>query len=383
MNSKCAQEQSQHSRPHAGLCAKERVPSTPPPWPQLLRRGLVSLDQLEAKGWLDAEHPREALNAAQEALDIRVPLAFQEALERGDISMSKQVIPATEEAFFAPEELADPIGDEVFSPHPGLTHRYPDRALVKITYQCAMYCRFCFRRHKVSHSEENLSFEALQPAYQYIDTHPEIREVIFTGGDPLVLTDARLEEHLGRVESMPHIETIRFHTRIPSALPERITAALCERLSQSPKMPWVVVHMNSASELTHTTLAALLRLRRHGIGLASQTVLLKGVNDSPKALEALLRGLYRAGVVPYYLHFPDLARGTSHFRIPLTEALSLMDSLKGHLPGLAIPRLTVDIPGGWGKIEVNASTSRQITKNIWEFKSPLTSQWIKIQYPDA
>ena len=350
-------------------------------WPQQLRRGIVTLSQLQNRGWLAENQAGAALEKAQEALDIRVPVSFHDGIERGDSTLAKQVIPSAEEAFIAPEELADPIGDEAFSPCPGLTHRYRDRALVKITYQCAMYCRFCFRRHKVSHAEENLSIDALQDAYNYIENHDEIKEVIFTGGDPLVLTDSRLEAHLKRVEAISHIETIRFHTRIPTALPERITAELCERFSHSRKTLWVVVHINCASELSAPTLDALSKLRRAGVGLASQSVLLKGVNDSQEALESLFRGLYRAGVVPYYLHYPDLAKGTNHFRIPLERALQLVSSLDGQLPGLAIPKLTIDIPGGFGKISISNENFRLLTGTRWEFRSPLTKQWQKVEYP--
>jgi lysine 2,3-aminomutase len=351
------------------------------PWPQKLRRGLVSLEQLDERGWLNQADAREHLVQAQEALDIRVPAAWHEGIQSGDNTLAKQVIPTVDEAYFAPEELSDPIGDETFSPCAGLTHRYRDRVLVKITYQCAMYCRFCFRRHKVSHAEENLSYAALQEAYQYIESHPEIHEVIFTGGDPLVLTDARLEEHIARVESIPHIETIRFHTRIPSALPERITPELCKRLGNSNKMVWVVVHINASSELNTETLAALRKLRKAGVGLSSQSVLLKGINDTEESLMSLFRGLYKAGVTPYYLHYPDLAKGTNHFRIPLERAIAMVQGLVGRLPGLAIPRLTVDIPGGFGKISVSSENLRQCDPYTWEFRSPLSNQWEKVQYP--
>jgi lysine 2,3-aminomutase len=341
------------------------------------------LQQLAERGWLAENDATPDLERAQEALDIRVPQSFHEGIAAGDASLSRQVIPSAAEAFIAEEELADPIGDEVFSPVAGLTHRYPDRVLVKITYQCAMYCRFCFRRHKVSHSEENLSYEALDTAYRYIEDHPEIKEVIFTGGDPLVLTDTRLEPHLARVENIPHIETIRFHTRVPTALPERITASLCDRLSASNKGIWILVHINSNSELTPSACEAIKSLKRAGVSLASQSVLLRGVNASEEALEALLRSLYRLGVQPFYLHYPDLARGTSHFRIPLPEALRLVGRLSGRLPGIAIPRLTVDIPGGYGKVTLQPETFRQVDETSWEFRSPLTGSWHRAIYPQS
>lgn len=351
-------------------------------WARLLRRGLVDLKQLADRGWLEQHASQSALRQAQNALDIRVPEAFVAGIEQGDTSLSRQVIPSVQEVNIAPEELNDPIGDERFSPRPGLTHRYPDRALVKVTYQCAMYCRFCFRRHKVSHPEENLSFAALQPAYDYIEKHREIAEVIFTGGDPLVLTDARLNEHLARVEGMPNIKTIRFHTRIPTALPERITPELCDRLAHSNKMIWLVAHINSASELTPESRKALKRLRGAGVGLASQSVLLKGVNDFQEALLNLFGSLYENGVAPYYLHYPDLAQGTSHFRVPLEAAIELMSTLQGRLPGLAIPRLVVDIPGGYGKITVSSENWRRDIDGSWWFLSPTQHTWQKTDYPN-
>jgi lysine 2,3-aminomutase len=359
-------------------------------WAQQLRRGLVSLEQIEAQGWLDAPANRPEYQLAQSALDIRVPAAFHEGIHKGDKTLAAQVIPSIAEAKVAAQELADPIGDEVFSPVAGLTHRYPDRALIKITYQCAVYCRFCFRRHKVSHSEENLSFEALAGAYNYVERNPQIKELIFTGGDPLVLTDARLEQHLARADEIEHLESIRFHTRIPLVLPERVTPALCERLSRLKKLPWIVIHCNSASELTPAALEAIAQLRKAGVPLAAQSVLLKGVNDSQAALENLFRGLFRIGVKPYYLHYPDLARGTNHFRIPLDEAIALMSGLRGRLPGLALPQLTVDIPGGHGKISVQPETCRKSMNSLdkessdeWQMRSPLTGEWVQVSYPRA
>lgn len=357
-------------------------------WGHQLRRGLVTLEQLEERGWLDAPADRPEFQTAQSALDIRVPAAFHDGIQNGDNSLAAQVIPSLAEAAVAAEELADPIGDEIYSPVAGLTHRYPDRALIKITYQCAVYCRFCFRRHKVSHSEENLSFEALRGAYDYVEKNPQIKELIFTGGDPLVITDARLEQHLARADAIDHLESIRIHTRIPLVLPERITPALCERLAQMRKLPWIVIHCNSASELTPAALEAIARLRKAGIPLAAQSVLLKGVNDSQEALEQLFRGLYRNGVKPYYLHYPDLARGTNHFRIPLERAVGLISDLRGRLPGLALPQLTVDIPAGHGKIAVEPTTCRKDpnsqenqNSDTWQMKSPLTGEWTKVSYP--
>ncbi|NBW81316.1 KamA family radical SAM protein [bacterium] len=369
------------------MSLNEGAPEANHGWAQQLRRGLVTLEQLEERGWLDASPTDADLKIAKTALDVRVPVAFHDEINKGDASLIKQFIPSVLEARIAPEELGDPIGDETFSPVAGLTHRYPDRVLVKITYQCAVYCRFCFRRHKVSHSEENLSYEALNAAYNYIETHPEIKEVIFTGGDPLVLTDKKLLPHLERVERIEHVESIRFHTRVPVALPERITSELCETLSKLKKLPWMVIHTNSASELTDAARESIARLRQAGIPMAAQSVLLRGVNDSKESLELLFRSLFRLGVKPYYLHYPDLAKGTGHFRIPLSRAVEMISKLQGRLSGLAIPQLTVDIPGGHGKIPVNSNycvlylSEGKNSCEIWKMKSPTSGDWIEVQYP--
>lgn len=352
----------------------------PLPWPRALRRGILSVDELARRGLVEeSELPR--LREALQHLDLRVPAAFQPGIEAGDPALALQALPSREELSFFPEELDDPIGDDPCSPTPLLTHRYPTRVLLKPTYLCAMYCRFCFRRNKVSHSEHQALEADLEAAFAYIRAHPEVREVILTGGDPLVLTDARLREVLAPLQALPQLKVIRLHTRIPTALPQRVTPELIRLLRSTGKAVWVIAHVNAASELTPEAIQAFGSFVDGGVPVLSQSVLLKGVNDSRESLAALFEALVDLRVKPYYLHYPDLAKGTRHFRIPLARAMELVRSLRGALSGLCVPPLVVDLPGGRGKVLVEAQSSRQISENSWEFISPLNGERIRVDYP--
>lgn len=349
-------------------------------WARSHAAGLVTPGQLVAAGLVDPS-AAQTLEEVKDNFDIRIPEAFFPGLATGDQSLRVQCMPTTDELNFHPEELEDPIGDEKWTPVPGLTHRYPDRALLKVTYQCAVYCRFCFRRYKVSSAEESLSLDALEPAFAYLEQNPGIWEVILTGGDPLVLTDKRLEQVLERLRIIEHVKIVRFHTRIPTVLPSRVSEQLIQLLKGCGKTVWVVAHINSESELTTEARTSLGRLMGAGIPVLSQSVLLRGVNDTPEKLTALLRALVGLGVKPYYLHYPDLAQGTQHFRIPLERALSLVSSLRGTISGLCIPQLVVDIPSGFGKIIVEPQRARQVSENEWVFESPLDGTQLKVAYP--
>jgi len=277
------------------------------------------------------------LAAAIDPADPRDPLALQ-------------FLPDPRELETAPDERADPIGDDAHSPVPGIVHRYPDRVLLKVTGVCAVYCRFCFRREMVGPGAPSLMEPgALDAALAYIAATPDVWEVILTGGDPLVLAPRRLEEVLSRLAAIAHVKVIRIHTRVPVAAPERITPALVAAL-KGPKAVWVAVHANHPRELTPEVGAALGRLADAGIPLVSQSVLLRGVNDDAATLAALFRGLVELRVKPYYLHHPDLAPGTGHFRLGIGEGQALMRQLRGALSGLALPTYVLDIPGGAGKV---------------------------------
>ncbi len=266
--------------------------------------------------------------------------------------IAAQYLPHTEELVTRPDEAADPTGDGPHSPVRGVVHRYPDRALLMPTLACAVYCRFCFRRDRVGPEGGTLTEAELDAALSYISATPAIREVILTGGDPLILSVRRLASLLRRLAAIPHVETVRVHSRVPLVEPARVTDALALALTAGPPL-WLLLHINHARELHSAALGALDRLRCRGIPLLAQTVLLAGVNDSPEALETLFRALIRARVKPHYLHLLDPAPGTARFRVPLARAQALHAGLRGRLPGHAIPTLVLDIPGGFGKVEAN------------------------------
>jgi lysine 2,3-aminomutase len=264
--------------------------------------------------------------------------------------IARQFVPDAAELNVTPEERADPIGDLAHSPVEGIVHRYPDRVLLKAVHICPVYCRFCFRREMVGpQGLGTLSPEALDEAFAYIAGHREIWEVILTGGDPLVLSPRRLTEIMQRLAAIDHVKIIRFHTRVPVVEPERIDEALITALKMSGKTAYVALHANHPRELTPAARAACARLVDSGIVMISQSVLLKGVNDDPDTLAALMRAFVETRVKPYYLHHPDLAPGTSHFRLSIEEGRALVAGLRGRISGLCQPTYILDIPGGHGK----------------------------------
>ena len=269
-------------------------------------------------------------------------------------AVARQFVPSAEELVARTGERADPIGDEAHAPVKGIVHRYPDRLLLMPTLSCAVYCRFCFRRETVGDAGV-LSPTEMDAARGYIAATPSVWEVILTGGDPLTLSARRLGEILTALDAIPHVKVIRIHSRVPVAAPERIDAALIATLSALSKPVYMGIHCNHAAELTPGMRAACARLAAAGIPLLAQSVLLRGVNDSVEALEALFRGLVEARVRPYYLHQLDLAPGTGHFRVPVEEGQRLAVALRGRLSGIALPTYILDIPGGAGKVPIGAA----------------------------
>ena len=297
------------------------------------------------------EAARAALDAVEARYAVAIPPTLQALIGSADDPIGRQFVPDAAELHTAPHEAADPIGDDALSPVPGIVHRYPDRALLKPLLACPVYCRFCFRREHVGPDGGVLGPAALDAAFAYLAAHPEIGEVILTGGDPLMLSPRRLGAILDRLEALPHLTTLRIHTRVPVAAPELVTPALLAVLDR--RLPlWLVVHANHARELGEPARLALRGLQRAGAGLLGQSVLLRGVNDSADALEALLRALLAARVKPYYLHQLDAAPGTARFHVPVAEGRALLAALRGRVTGLAWPTYVVDIPGGHGKVPV-------------------------------
>jgi lysine 2,3-aminomutase len=280
--------------------------------------------------------------------------------------IARQFVPSAAELVRAPEERTDPIGDGAHAPVDGIVHRYPDRVLLKAVHACPVYCRFCFRRETVGPGGlGTLSSEKLEAALAYIAGQQDIWEVILTGGDPLILSARRLHEIMTALARIAHVKVVRLHTRVPVVDPERVDAALIAALKASGKTVYVAVHANHARELTPTARAACARLADSGIALVSQTVLLRGVNDDAGVLAELMRAFVETRIKPYYLHHPDLAPGTSHFRVGIEEGQRLVRGLRGRLSGLCQPEYVLDIPGGHGKAPLSTPYANAGDDGTW------------------
>ena len=312
-------------------------------------RTLRSPQDLVSAGLVPAEAvPALEAVAARYATAITPAMAALITPDDPADPIALQYIPDAAELIIAPHELEDPTADAPFTPVKGVVHRYPDRALLKPLLACPVYCRFCFRREKVGPDGGLLTEAELQEALAWFEGNTAIREVILTGGDPLMLSARRLGEILGRLAGMAHIETLRIHTRVPVADPARVTGALVAAMRQT-KPVFIAVHANHAREFTPDAAAALARLADAGLPLLGQSVLLRGVNDEASALEALLRAMIRNRIKPYYLHSLDPAPGTARFQVPEDDGLALMAALRGRLPGHALPCFVRETPMGGGK----------------------------------
>jgi lysine 2,3-aminomutase len=297
--------------------------------------------------------------AAMEAVAARYAVAITPAMaglidpDDPDDPIARQFLPDESELEQEAGELADPIGDAAHSPVRGIVHRHPDRVLLKPLHTCPVYCRFCFRREMVGpNGDGSLTPAEMDRALAYIAGRPEVWEVIVTGGDPLLLAARRLLELAGDLAAIGHVRIVRFHTRVPIVAPELVTPELVRALRAEGAATWLVVHANHPRELTPAACAALGRLVDGGIPVLSQSVLLRGVNDDPAVLGALLRGLVEARVKPYYLHHADLAPGTARFRTRIDEGQAIMRDLRSRHSGLCQPTYVLDLPGGHGKSPV-------------------------------
>jgi lysine 2,3-aminomutase len=319
---------------------------------RLPRRTARSAADLVDAGVLDAASKDEIARVAQRYA-VAITPAMLDTIDPHDAAdpLARQFVPGAAELTTTPDELADPIGDAPHTPVKGIVHRYPDRVLLKPTHACAVYCRFCFRREMVGPGGEALSPAELDAALGYIRAHPEIWEVILSGGDPLILSPRRLKDIVAALDAINHVGVIRIHTRVPAVEPTRITDELIDAL-RADKAVYVVLHANHPREFTDAARAACRRIVDTGIPMLSQSVLLKGVNDDPATMEALLRAFVRNRIKPYYLHHADLAPGTSHFRTTIAEGQALMRDLRGRVSGLCQPTYVLDIPGGHGKVPV-------------------------------
>jgi lysine 2,3-aminomutase len=297
---------------------------------------------------------------------VALPAALAALIDRNDAHdpIARQFVPDAAELDHRPEELNDPIGDDAHSPVEGVVHRYPDRVLLKLTPICAVYCRFCFRREMVGPGKASaLSPAALSTALDYIRTHPQIWEVILTGGDPLVLSVRRLRAVMKALNEIEHVKVVRIHTRVPIADPARITGDLVRAMKLKDKPTYVAVHVNHARELTPKARAACAAMADAGIPLLAQSVLLAGVNDTAEALGELMRALVECRIKPYYLHHGDLAPGTAHLRTDIATGQDLVRALRGRLSGLCQPSYVLDIPGGHGKSPIGPNYIERMPAN--------------------
>ncbi|EHQ52031.1 Lysine 2,3-aminomutase [Ectothiorhodospira sp. PHS-1] len=283
---------------------------------------------------------------AAERFRVRVPLGYLGRMTPGDPNdpLLRQVLPLAEECLEVPGFQSDPVGDLESMPIPGLLHKYHGRVLLVTSGACAIHCRYCFRQH-FPYRDASAIREAWPHILLYLRTHQDIQEVILSGGDPLTLNDEKLAAMVSDLAGIPHLRTLRLHSRLPVVLPERIDDALLGWLTSTRLRPIMVIHANHARELDGTTRAAMERLELAGVRLFNQTVLLKGINDNPDALATLSHALFDSGVQPYYLHMLDPVQGAAHFAVTEERALGIMDRLSRQLPGYLLPRLVREIPG--------------------------------------
>lgn len=324
-----------------------------------LRRGA----DFAAAGLATAERAA-AIDLVAERYAVAVTPALAAAIADPQGALARQFVPDARELLAHPADRDDPIGDHAHSPVKGIVHRYPDRLLLLPLLTCPVYCRFCFRREQVGQAPA-LSDGELDAAVAYIAAHDEVWEVILSGGDPLMLPPPRLGALMRRLAAIPHVRTIRIHSRIPVVDPARISDGLVEAL-EVERAVWLAVHANHADELGPEARAACRHLSRAGIALVGQTVLLRGVNDDPAVLEALFRAMVECRIKPYYLHHPDLARGTAHFRLPIERGQEIVRALRGRLSGLAQPCYVLDVPGGHGKVPVGPVYYRDGEVEDWQ-----------------
>jgi len=313
-------------------------------WKVSLKESVVTAAELAEKLGLD---PTEIQPVAGR-YPLRITRHYLDLIQSKDDPIWRQCIPDRLELSDCCD-TPDPLNENGLSPVPGLIHRYPDRVVWLISNVCAVYCRFCMRKRKVGCAGEGISAASFANALDYIRENPAIRDVILSGGDPLLLEDDRLEEILSALRLIPHVEIIRIGTRTPVTLPERITPGLCTILKKNHPV-YINTHFNHPREITPASRAACAMLCDAGVPLGNQTVLLRGVNDDPAVMNDLMRSLLAIRVKPYYLHQMDLVEGTSHFRTTVTKGLEIMGALRGHLSGLAVPYYVIDLPGGKGKV---------------------------------
>jgi len=319
-------------------------------WRWQLRHRITILEKLKEIINLTPEEI-EGIKHSKGRLALAVTPYFASLMDpdNSNCPIRRQAIPRIEEIHLSKNEMVDPLGEDTHSPVPGLVHRYPDRVLLLVTDQCAVYCRYCTRRRLVGSSERSITQGNFEEVLKYLRSHRKVRDVLISGGDPLLLENERLEEMLSRLRMIPHIELLRIGTRVPVTLPQRITGGLVRMLKKyHPLM--ISIHFTHPKEITDQVRRACGELADGGIPLGSQTVLLKGINDKPYIMKKLVQELLKIRVRPYYIYQCDLVMGTEHFRTSVATGIQIMEKLRGHTTGYAVPTYVVDAPGGGGKI---------------------------------
>ncbi len=314
-------------------------------WQQMIRDSVHSVDQLVEKFNLD----KEVASQLDKFFQARINPYYLSLIRYPGDPIWQQCVPNQVELEDY-DAFEDPLNEDAMSPVPNITHRYPDRVLFLVTSQCGMYCRFCTRKRKVGDADK-ISMKGLESAFQYIESHPEIRDVILSGGDPLMLTDYMLEKILIRLRQIPHVEIIRLGTKMPCVLPQRITPKLCSMLKKYHPI-YVNTHFNHPWEITPESSRACQMLADSGCPVGNQAVLMKGINDNAETISELMKKLLKIRVKPYYLYMADETKGANHFRTSIRTGIEIMDKLRGYTSGLAIPYFVIDAPGGGGKIPI-------------------------------
>jgi lysine 2,3-aminomutase len=321
-------------------------------WRWQLRNRITKAEQLNLLLNL-SQAEVEAIEVSKGRLATAITPYFAKLMSRTDSScpIRRQAIPTMEEFHVSPHDLLDPCAEDENSPVRGLVHRYPDRVLLLVTDKCAVYCRYCTRRRMVGSSEKCISEAELDQAIGYIQATKKIRDVLISGGDPLLFEDDHLESILAKVRKVPHVEIIRIGTRVPVTLPQRVTPSLVAMLKKYHPL-WISIHFSHPKEITKEVRKSCGMLVDAGIPLGSQTVLLRGINDRPSTMKRLMHELLKIRVRPYYIYQCDLAMGTEHFRTPIAVGINIIEKLRGHTTGYAVPSFVIDAPGGGGKIPV-------------------------------
>ncbi|MFC1631491.1 lysine 2,3-aminomutase [Candidatus Omnitrophota bacterium] len=352
-------------------------------WRWQLDNRITKFDQLKQIAQLTGEEEK-GICGSRGRLSMAITPYFASLIDpqRPNCPLRRQCVPSYKEFYISPFDLTDPCGEDKDSPVPGVVHRYPDRVLLLVTDQCAAYCRHCTRRRLIDPKEHIIAPDKLKLAYEYIKSNRKIRDVLISGGDPLMLSDQTLEEIIANIRQIPHVELLRLGTRLPVTLPMRINEGLVRMLKKYSPI-WISIHFNHPREITKRTKRACDMLSDSGIPLGSQTVLLKGINDRPYIMRKLMHELVKSRIRPYYIYQCDLARGIAHFRTDISVGINIMEKLRGFTSGYAVPTYVVDGPGGGGKIPVAPNYVISQAKNLFVLRNYEGKMFTYREEPEA